>query len=269
MHLTCPPFPFPSTTLLGPSRLHLLRRLRSFGVNRMLLRTFYDTVVASAIFCAVVCCSGGMAERDTGKLNKLVRRVSSVLDCPLKSIEQVGEERMLSKLTSIMDNTSHPLHETTVTSRCAGKLQMMMMFLTSLSGGDLRQEHQISLSALYGDGAQSEAVAVRYSTCSGGGPTSLTLSDETAVSMVISWVPPNAHVLQYHVSYTALTGADSQDHTVLVPGGEKQVMLESLQPDARYSILVTAEYHNREGGSGSAQGKTAAQSIQTPLHMQQ
>ncbi|CAI5646613.1 unnamed protein product [Oreochromis niloticus] len=146
----------------------------------------------------------------------------------------------------------------------------------SLSGGDLRQlrvsgdsegailvgveddkEYQISLSALYGDGAQSEAVAIRYSTSSGGGPTSLTVSDETALSMVISWVPPNAHVLQYRVSYTALTGADSQDHTVLVPGGEKQVMLESLQPDTRYSILVTAEYRNREGGSGSAQGKTA------------
>lgn len=27
------------------------------------------------------------------------------------------------------------------------------------------KEYQISLSALYGDGAQSEAVAVRYSTC--------------------------------------------------------------------------------------------------------
>lgn len=49
---------------------------------------------------------------------------------------------------------------------------------------------------------------------SGGGPTSLTVSDETAVSMVISWVSPNAHVLQYRVSYTALTGADSQGHTV-------------------------------------------------------
>lgn len=44
---------------------------------------------------------------------------------------------------------------------------------------------------------------------------------------------------------------------VLVPGGEKQVVLESLQPDTRYSILVTAEYRNREGGSGSAQGKTS------------
>ena len=34
----------------GQSRLHLLRRLRSFGVCRPLLRTFYDTVVASVIF---------------------------------------------------------------------------------------------------------------------------------------------------------------------------------------------------------------------------
>ena len=34
----------------GQSRLHLLRRLRSLWVCRPLLRTFYDTVVASVIF---------------------------------------------------------------------------------------------------------------------------------------------------------------------------------------------------------------------------
>lgn len=56
--------------------------------------------------------AGVVAERNREKLNKLVRSASSVLDCPLKSIEQVGEERMLSKLTSIMDSPSHPLHET-------------------------------------------------------------------------------------------------------------------------------------------------------------
>ncbi|XP_058499424.1 collagen alpha-1(XX) chain isoform X2 [Solea solea] len=147
----------------------------------------------------------------------------------------------------------------------------------SLSGGDLRQlrvsgesegailegveddkEYQISLSALYGDGAQSEAVAIRYSTMSGGGPSSVSVSDETAVSLVVSWVPPNAHVLQYRVTYTALTGAESQDITVLVPGGDKRVVLESLQPDTRYSVLVTAEYRNREGGSASTQGKTTS-----------
>uniref|UniRef100_A0A3Q1B0V9 Solute carrier family 35 member C2 n=1 Tax=Amphiprion ocellaris TaxID=80972 RepID=A0A3Q1B0V9_AMPOC len=147
----------------------------------------------------------------------------------------------------------------------------------SLSGGDLRQlrvnggsegailegveddkEYQISLSALYRDGAQSEAVATRYSTLSGGGPSSVLVSEETAVSFVVSWLPPNAHVLQYRVSYTALTGSEAQDSTVLVPGGEKRVLLESLQPDTRYSVLVTAEYRNREGGSGSTQGKTAS-----------
>ncbi|XP_028438207.1 collagen alpha-1(XX) chain isoform X2 [Perca flavescens] len=147
----------------------------------------------------------------------------------------------------------------------------------SLSGGDLRQlrvsgesegailegveddkEYQISLSALYRDGAQSEAVATRYSTLSGGGPSSISVSEETAVSLVVTWVPPNAHVLQYRVSYTALTAAETQDSTVVVPGGEKRVVLESLQPDTRYSILVTAEYRNREGGSGSAQGKTTS-----------
>ena len=91
----------------GQSRLHLLRRLRSFGVCRALLRTFYDSVMASAIFYAVVCWRGGSTDRDRSRLNKLIRRASSVLDCPLDSIEEVGERRMLAKLTSIMDNTLH------------------------------------------------------------------------------------------------------------------------------------------------------------------
>ncbi|XP_016891607.1 collagen alpha-1(XX) chain isoform X2 [Cynoglossus semilaevis] len=147
----------------------------------------------------------------------------------------------------------------------------------SLSGGDLRQlrvsgesegailegvednkEYQISLSALYGDGAQSEAVATRYSTMSGGGPTSVTISEETPVSMVVSWVPPNAHVLQYRLTYTALSGVETQDSTLLVSGSEKRVLLKELQPDTRYGVVVTAEYRNKEGGSGSAQGKTAS-----------
>ncbi|TSM04846.1 Collagen alpha-1(XIV) chain [Bagarius yarrelli] len=136
----------------------------------------------------------------------------------------------------------------------------------SLSGGDLRQlkmngeseeatlegveddkEYQISLSALYADGAQ----------IFGGGPTSVSISEETAVSMLVSWIPPNAHVLQYQVSYTPLTG-DARENKVLLPGSEKRVVLQSLLPDTRYSVLVTAEYRNKEGGSASAQGKTTS-----------
>ncbi|KTG39049.1 hypothetical protein cypCar_00022203 [Cyprinus carpio] len=146
----------------------------------------------------------------------------------------------------------------------------------SLSEGDLRQltvdgesegaileevkedkEYQISLSALYADGAQSEAVAIRYSTLSGGGPSSLSISEETAVSMLVTWVHPNAHVLQYRVSYTPLNG-DARENAVSLAGSERRVLLQNLLPDTRYSVLVTAEYRNREGGSASAQGKTTS-----------
>jgi len=76
------------------SRLQLLKGLRSFGVNRTLLRTFYNTVVASAIFYRVVCLSSGMAERDRRKLSKPMKRANSVLDCSLDPIGQMDEERM-------------------------------------------------------------------------------------------------------------------------------------------------------------------------------
>ncbi|XP_054628152.1 uncharacterized protein LOC129179220 isoform X2 [Dunckerocampus dactyliophorus] len=57
---------------------------------------------------------GGSTDRDRSRINRLIRRASSVLDGPLDCVEEVGERRMLAKLTSIMDNTSHPLHDTVV-----------------------------------------------------------------------------------------------------------------------------------------------------------
>lgn len=46
----------------GQSRHYLLRRLRSFGGCRTLLRTFYDTIVASTTFYAMVFWGGGIAD---------------------------------------------------------------------------------------------------------------------------------------------------------------------------------------------------------------
>ncbi len=80
----------------GQTRLHLLQRLRSLRVCRPLLKSFYDTVVASVIFYAVVSWGAGSSERDRKRLNKLVKRTSSILECPLDPIEEMGERRMLS-----------------------------------------------------------------------------------------------------------------------------------------------------------------------------
>lgn len=66
--------------------------------------SFYDTVMASAIFYAIDCSGGGSMERDRKFLNRLVKRASFVWCIPLGSIEDVGGKRLMS----IMD----PLHET-------------------------------------------------------------------------------------------------------------------------------------------------------------
>ncbi|KAI3354734.1 hypothetical protein L3Q82_004567 [Scortum barcoo] len=76
----------------------MLRRLGSFGVCRPLLRTFYETVVASVVSYAVVCWGGGCSERDKKRLNRLIKRASSVCGCPLDSIEKkFGNTRTLPR----------------------------------------------------------------------------------------------------------------------------------------------------------------------------
>ncbi|TWW77104.1 hypothetical protein D4764_12G0004940 [Takifugu flavidus] len=96
----------------GNSRLFLLRRLRSFGVQGPLLRTFYDSVVGSAIFYRIVCWFSSITDRDRKRMDRLVRRASSVLGCPQDSVEVVGNGRMMAKLSSMLNNTSHPLQDT-------------------------------------------------------------------------------------------------------------------------------------------------------------
>ena len=54
---------------------------------------------------------------DTNRLDKLLRRAGSVLGTSLEPVSAVAEKRMLSKLLSIMDNASHPLHDTLVRQR--------------------------------------------------------------------------------------------------------------------------------------------------------
>ena len=91
------------------NRLYLLRKLRSFGVQGDLLTSFYDSVVASAIFYGVVCWSSSISAVDR---MRLIKKASSILGCPLDSVQVVGESRMMDKLSSLLMQDSHPLQVT-------------------------------------------------------------------------------------------------------------------------------------------------------------
>ncbi|TWW56008.1 hypothetical protein D4764_09G0010580 [Takifugu flavidus] len=92
------------------SRMYFLRRLRSFNICRKLLWMFYQSVVASVLSYAVVCWRGSATKADLSRLEKLIRRASSVVGMKLKPLATVAERRTIDKLRSIMDNDRHPLH---------------------------------------------------------------------------------------------------------------------------------------------------------------
>ncbi|TWW59880.1 hypothetical protein D4764_06G0014100 [Takifugu flavidus] len=50
--------------------------------------------------------------RNRRRMDRLVRRASSVLGCPLDSVEVVGNGRLMAKLSSMLNNTSHLLQDT-------------------------------------------------------------------------------------------------------------------------------------------------------------
>ncbi|KAI4893743.1 hypothetical protein NFI96_008597 [Prochilodus magdalenae] len=87
-----------------------------FGLD-LHLDMFYQSVVASVLFYAVVCWGGSISKRDAGRLDRLVRKAGSVLGLELESLTPLAERRALSKLLHIMDNVHHPLHSTIIRQR--------------------------------------------------------------------------------------------------------------------------------------------------------
>ena len=77
---------------------------------------FYQSIVASVIFFAVVCwgccldsskTKGGKENSD--KINKLIKKAGSVIGMVPDSLETVTRLRIGRKLYSILDNNEHPL----------------------------------------------------------------------------------------------------------------------------------------------------------------
>ncbi|TWW78270.1 hypothetical protein D4764_11G0003910 [Takifugu flavidus] len=56
--------------------------------------------------------STGIKAKDANRLNKLIKKAGSVVGCRLDKLDEVVRDRMVLKLRTIMDNPSHPLHNT-------------------------------------------------------------------------------------------------------------------------------------------------------------
>ncbi|KAM8966281.1 collagen alpha-1(XIV) chain isoform 2-T2 [Pelodytes ibericus] len=134
-----------------------------------------------------------------------------------------------------------------------------------------RTEYEVSLSAIFSDETESDALATIATTLTRttAAPTTvrtttavirfgirnLLIDDETTSSLHVSWLMSDANIRQYKVSYVMAYG-DRGEEVTIVPGRQSEVVLQPLLSDTEYKVTVTPVYFNGEGNSVSASGKT-------------
>ncbi|XP_075438441.1 collagen alpha-1(XIV) chain isoform X2 [Ascaphus truei] len=135
-------------------------------------------------------------------------------------------------------------------------------------------EYEVSLSAIFTDETESNALAAlattltrtttTTSTTSTARPSTavarsgirnLLIDDETTSSLHVSWQMPDANIRQYIVTYVTAFG-DRAEEVAVVPGRQNEVVLQPLLSDTEYKVTVTPVYFNGEGNSVSTSGNT-------------
>uniref|UniRef100_A0A8C5MQ23 Collagen type XIV alpha 1 chain n=1 Tax=Leptobrachium leishanense TaxID=445787 RepID=A0A8C5MQ23_9ANUR len=132
-------------------------------------------------------------------------------------------------------------------------------------------EYEVSLSAIFSDETESDAIASLATTLSRAtaapttasttsavarlGLRNLLIDAETTSSLRVSWIIPDASIRHFKVSYVMAYG-DRGEEVATVPGRHKEVVLQPLLSDTEYKVTVTPVYSNGEGRSLSASGNT-------------
>ena len=101
-------------------RLHFIRKLRSFLVNKNILLLFYQSVVRNVLLYNQVCYYNNVKRADAERLEQVTRTAQKTIRHPhVESPTIMYETTAVQKLRRIEADSSHPLHP--VLSQCAPK----------------------------------------------------------------------------------------------------------------------------------------------------
>uniref|UniRef100_A0A3Q3WAZ5 Uncharacterized protein n=1 Tax=Mola mola TaxID=94237 RepID=A0A3Q3WAZ5_MOLML len=169
------------------------------------------------------------------------------------------------------------------------------LFWTPITGGDTKEvilggsdnryflmglspstEYEVMLTAMFKDKSESDTVSVMETTLNQStnfclwcdatvarhAVRNLQLSEETTESIEASWEMDDPHVTSYRVSYIGLSSNHEED-SVIVPGGQRSAVLQSLLSDTQYKVTVTPVYTDGQDGI-SVSGLSATLPLLSP-----
>ena len=98
-------------------RMYCFRKLNYFHVDKRILALFYESVIASVWRYCLLCWGGNVSQGGRDKINRIVNQAGRMICEPRQNLEDAYADLLITKLTNVMDDASHPLHD-----RLAGQL---------------------------------------------------------------------------------------------------------------------------------------------------
>ncbi len=93
----------------GQQRLYFLRRLRKFGMSKI-LSNFYSCVVESVLTSCITVWYGSTTVRDSKHLQRVVKTAVKIIRTPLPSLQAIYHCRVHRRAASILKHPTHPQH---------------------------------------------------------------------------------------------------------------------------------------------------------------
>ena len=97
--------------------MYCFRKLNYFHVDKRILALFYESVIASVWRYCLSCWGGNVSQGGRDKINRIVNQAGRMISEPRQNLEDAYADLLITKLTNVMDDASHPLHD-----RLAGQL---------------------------------------------------------------------------------------------------------------------------------------------------
>ena len=91
-------------------RLHFLRQLKSFQVNKSILTTFYQSAVESCLVYGILIWYSAANIKDIERLQRLTNTASYIIGVQMASLTETYKKRIIKRVTNIMKDENHPLN---------------------------------------------------------------------------------------------------------------------------------------------------------------